>query len=362
MNRDGTLKHSYPADKWVLVLLGHRNRKWRQARSNYSTYEQELVPGMLVLSCQSQLMGSYPVVWLCDQELVRTFQKGPPLKKAKLRRWLTNPSQLALTMHHIEGAKNECADYISHTNFDNLISAKSEELAEEAFTRMHVHLDLNMIMIGTLDGLQQAEYLKEVRDIYKPLEKHLEPLVVNYDRWKQDKSYLWHEDRIVLPSERIPALLTWTHDSSGHVGADRTLKLFKRWFHTTWTDDNLRSALRPIVDKCPCRSCKPGDSRDTSLYSTVPIPHHAKGVLYVNYTEMPKFGGYNFALVVTCLLTMFTRVFPCTEHITSEETIKILLDEWFSVYGALKEIYFDEDVRVHSDTGWYKRVLRSLNI
>ena len=40
--------------------------------------------------------------------------------------------------------------------------------------------------------------------------------------------------------------------------ADRTLRLFKQWFHTTWTDDQLRKTLQPIVDKCPCRSCKPG--------------------------------------------------------------------------------------------------------
>ena len=30
--------------------------------------------------------------------------------------------------------------------------------------------------------------------------------------------------------------------------------------------------------------------------------------------------------------------------------------------GAPKEINSDEDVRVRSDTGWYKRVLRSLNV
>ena len=77
---------------------------------------------------------------------------------------------------------------------------------------------------------------------------------------------------------------------------------------------------------------------------------------------MPKFGGYDFALVVTCGLTRFTRVFPCTKHITGEETIKILLEEWFCVYGAPKEINPNEDVRVRSDTGWYKRVLRSLNV
>ena len=146
------------------------------------------------------------------------------------------------------------------------------------------------------------------------------------------------------------------------MGADRTLRLFKQWFHTTWTDDQLQKTLQPIVDKCPCRSCKPGDIRDRGLFSTLPIPHCANSVLYVDYTEMPKFGGYDFALVVTCGLTRFTRVFPCTKHITREETIKILLEEWFCVYGAPKEINSDEDGRVRSDTGWYKRVLRSLNV
>ena len=45
-----------------------------------------------------------------------------------------------------------------------------------------------------------------------------------------------------------------------------------------------------------------------------------------------------------------------------EETIKILLEEWFCVFGAPKEINSDEDVRVRSDTGWYNRVQRCLNV
>ena len=31
-----------------------------------------------------------------------------------------------------------------------------------------------------------------------------------------------------MPSDRIRAHLKWTHESSGHVGANRTLKLFKQ--------------------------------------------------------------------------------------------------------------------------------------
>ena len=103
-------------------------------------------------------------------------------------------------MHHIQGVKNECADYISRNNFDDVTSAGAEELAKEAFTLMDVHLDLNMTMIRPLDGLRQAEYLKEFADIDKRLDKRLEPVLVNQERWKQDKNYLWHEDRIVVPS------------------------------------------------------------------------------------------------------------------------------------------------------------------
>ena len=62
LNRDRTLKHSQTDDKWVLVPLGHWNWKRNQAGGNYSTYEQELLAGMLVLSSQARLLGSNPVV------------------------------------------------------------------------------------------------------------------------------------------------------------------------------------------------------------------------------------------------------------------------------------------------------------
>ena len=77
---------------------------------------------------------------------------------------------------------------------------------------------------------------------------------------------------------------------------------------------------------------------------------------------MPRFGGYDLALVVTSGFTRLTRLFPCTKRITGRETIKILLEEWFRVYGAPEEIVSDEDLRVRPDTGRYKRVLRSLNV
>ena len=90
----------------------------------------------------------------------------------------------------------------------------------------------------------------------------------------------------MVPSDTVPALLKWNHESSGHVGADRTLRLFKQWFHTTWTDDEPRQPLQRIVDKCPCRSCKFGDIRDGGLYSTLPVPHGANSVWKMDLEKM----------------------------------------------------------------------------
>ena len=219
------------------IALRHWNWKWNQARGNYSTYEQELLAGMLMPSFWSRLLGSNTVVWLCDQESVRTFQKGPPLDKAKLRCWWTYLSQLRRSVHHIQGVNTEFAEYISRNNFKDMIGARSEELATVAFSRMDVHFDLKMTMIRSLDGLQQVEYLKEFGDIYKRLEKCLEHVLVDQEELTQDKTYLCHEDRIVVPTNRIPALLKWTQESGGHVGADRTLRLFKKWFHSSSSDD-----------------------------------------------------------------------------------------------------------------------------
>ena len=67
---------------------------------------------------------------------------------------------------------------------------------------------------------------------------------------------------------------------------------------------------------------------------------------------MPKFGGYDVAVVVTCGPTRFTRVQPRTKHITGEETIKILLEDLFCVYGAPNGINSVEDAPVRSDTSW----------
>ena len=166
-----------------MVPLGHWIWKWNQAHPNYSTYDGELLAGVLVLSSQSRLLGSSPTVWLCDQELVKFFQKGPPPEKTQLKRWWTYLSQFRLTVHHIPGIKNELSDYISRNNFDALIGQSSEDLAKEAFQRMDVQLDMSMCTAGILEGWSSTNYQSEYKKILQTLSTGVEALVIDGHQW-----------------------------------------------------------------------------------------------------------------------------------------------------------------------------------
>ena len=121
--------------------------------------------------------------------------------------------------------------------------------------------------------------------------------------------------------------------------------------------------MQSVVDSCGCHASKQSNSRDRGLVSSLPIPYCANSPLYVDVIHgLPKFGGYDSCLVVTCGLTRFTRAFPCNKKITGEQTVKSLFEQWLEHYGAPKEVHSDKDVRIRRDTGWYKRVLDALNV
>ena len=88
--------------------------------------------------------------------------------------------------------------------------------------------------------------------------------------------------------------------------------------------------MQTIVDACGCHAGKQSDSRDRGLISSLPIPYCANSLLYVDFIhDLPRFGGYDSCLVVTCGLSRFTRVFPCNKNITGEQTVKRLVEQWF---------------------------------
>ena len=318
---------------------------------------------MLLLSSQSRLLGTNPIVWLCDQEQVKTFRRGPPPEKAKLKRWWTYLSEFRLTVHHIQGKKNEMADYISRNNFDALLGESSEALAKEAFQRMDVQPDLSMRTAGVLEGWSLRDYQAEYKCVLNCPSDGLEARLIDGDRWYKDNQYLYYENRIVVPEARLDGCLQWAHLSSGRTGYNSSVDFFRERFYSPLTCADLRARMQYIVDSCGCHASKQSDSRYRGLVSSLPIPYCANSPLYVDFVHgLPKFGGYDSCLVVTCGLTRFSRAFPYNKKITGEQTVKMLVEQWFEHYGAPEEVHSDKDVRIRSDTGWYKPVLDALNV
>ena len=121
--------------------------------------------------------------------------------------------------------------------------------------------------------------------------------------------------------------------------------------------------MQTIVDACGCHTSKQSDVRDRGLICSVPIPYCTSSLLHVDFIHsLPRFGGYDSCLVVSFDLCRFTRVFPCNKKITGAQTVKMLVEHCFEPYAAPEQVHSDEDVRIRSDTGWYKRVLNALNV
>ena len=117
---------------------------------------------------------------------MKSFQKGPPREKAKLKHWWTYLSQFRLTVQHIPGIKNELSDYISRKKFDALIGGSSEALAKEAFQRMDVQLDLSMRTAGILEGWSLTDYQSAYKEILQTLSTGLEPPVIDGHQWYEN--------------------------------------------------------------------------------------------------------------------------------------------------------------------------------
>ena len=141
------------------------------------------------------------------------------------------------------------------------------------------------------------------------------------------------------------------------------MDFLRECFSSSLTLTELGSHMQTIVDACGSHASKQSDSRDRGLISSLPIPYCANSLLFVDFIHgLLRFGGYNSCLVVICGLSRFTRVFPCNKKIKGEQTVKILVEQWFEPYGAPKQVHSDEDVRIRRDTGWYKPVLNALNV
>ena len=104
-----------------------------------------------------------------------------------------------------------------------------------------------------------------------------------------------------MPEARTVGCLQWALLSSWHTGCNRSVDFLRERFYSPLTCAELRARMQSIVESCGCHASKQSNSRDWGLVSSLPIPYCTNSVLYVDCIHgLPKFGGYDSCLVVTC--------------------------------------------------------------
>ena len=118
--------------------------------------------------------------------------------------------------------------------------------------------------------------------------------------------------------------------------------------------------MTEVTKDCHCMLGKPNSQVNRGEMGNLPIPHMVNSVVYLDFMHLPHYAGHNFALMVTCGLSRFARVFPMNKKANSETVLKTLFEEWIQVYGLPKVIHSDQDVRLTAQatgTGEYWRLL-----
>ena len=115
---------------------------------------------------------------------------------------------------------------------------------------------------GILEGWSRTNYQSEYKEILQTLSTGLEPRVIDGHQWYKNNQYLFYEDRIVVPEARLDGCMQWSHLSSGHTGANRSVDFFRECFYSSLTLTELRSRMQTIVNACGCHASKQSDSRD----------------------------------------------------------------------------------------------------
>ena len=190
------------------------------------------------------------------------------------------------------------------------------------FQRIDVQLDPSMRTAGALEDCILRDYQSEYQRVILSLSDGLEG-----DSWYRDNRYLC-EDRIIVPETGLDGCLQRAHPSSGHTGRRRSVEFFREPFWFRLTCVQLRALMQPIVDSCSCHAIKQTESRDRGLIFSLPVLYSVNSLVYVDFIQgLPRCGGYNSCLVVTCCLTRFTRAFSGNKNITGEQTVKIVVEQ-----------------------------------
>ena len=232
-------------------------------------------------------------------------------------------------------------------------------MAKDAFAKMDVQLDLFMKTRQPQKKWGKEELLKDYAAIVKQLQPGQVKLIAG-DQWAMTKDALYKENRVCVPETHLEGTQRWCHTVNGHPAVQRSLWFFDRHFHCDKNELEKNKLMTAVTKNCHCILGKPNSHVDRREMGNLQIPNMVSSVVYLDFMHLPHYAGHNFALLVTCELSRFVRVFPLNKKADSETVLKTLFEEWVQAYGLRKVIHSHQDERLTAAGNSYHGVLETL--
>ena len=125
------------------------------------------------------------------------------------------------------------------------------------------------------------------------------------------------------------------HIAQGDPGIAGTVWAFLARFHTREVKRRIIEEVTKMVSKCKvCIKSKPNNVEDRGLFGVLLIPSVANDIIYVDFTAMDPYGGFDMVLSIVCGLSRFCQFIPCKKSMDGQAAYKLLWTHWIQVYGA----------------------------
>ena len=138
---------------------------------------------------------------------------------------------------------------------------------------------------------------------------------------------------LVVPAFARASILSRYHfslcDGVGHSGENALYQQVQRDYY--W--NGMKEECAAFVNACEhCGSTRSQPTIGVSA-GVPPVPQRPFQVIHVDHKTMSMCNGYTSVLAVVCALTSFTIYIP-VKSTTAEETLHVLIDSVFSVFGC----------------------------